>query len=393
MYLDHFGLNEHPFQLTPDSHFLYLSAHHMRAKAYMDYTVWRRDGFVVITGEVGAGKTTLIHKLLSEVDGNVELIRIFQTQLDEVEFLQAILVELGFEPELIRNKSKVELLNQLNVYLLDTYSKGKHVVLIVDEAQNLSPKVLEEIRLLSGLEPDKEKILNIILVGQPQLNDTLSRPDLEQLVQRIRLRFHVGALNVEDTARYIEHRLHVAGAKRNLFDNATLPTIQEYTGGIPRRINILCDTALICAFADGVDTVTPHILQESIDELQWTPVRPKKARQSNAAGDTGEYDDAMQIAQAQGSSLQAPPFNAGNDQWANLFSLTLKMLSDMTTRMERIDARMETLERLVDTRETTQRSATGPRPYRPDEAERGNRSTDSDTAVAQLDTVNVARTK
>lgn len=390
MYLDHFELTEHPFQLTPDSHFLYLSAHHMRAKAYMDYTVWRRDGFVVITGEVGAGKTTLIHKLLSEVDGNVELIRIFQTQLNEIEFLQTILVEIGFEPDQIKQMSKVELLNQLNVYLLDTYSKGKHVVLIVDEAQNLSPKVLEEIRLLSGLEPDKEKILNIILVGQPQLNDTLSRPDLEQLVQRIRLRFHVGALSEEDTARYIEHRLHVAGAKRNLFDSLTIPTIQEYTGGIPRRINILCDTALICAFADGVDMVTPEILKEAIDELQWTPARPKKERQTKS-GDNAQttHNGIAESAQdLQAAALQAPSFAGGNDQWANLFSLTLKLMSDMSSRMERIDARLEALESMMQ-----QRGATGLRPNRPDDSERVSRNTEADITVAQLDSVNVARNK
>lgn len=348
MYLNFFGLTEQPFQLTPDSHFLYLSGGHMRAKAYMDYTVWKRDGFVVITGEIGAGKTTLIHKLLSEVEGDVKLIRIFQTQLNEVEFLQAMLIELGFESGHLKDHGKVELLSLLNTYLLDSYSQGKHVVLIVDEAQNLSPKVLEEIRMLSGLESEKEKILNIILVGQPELNDTLSRPDMEQLVQRIRLRFHVGALSQDETWEYIVHRLTVAGCTEgDIFDKDVLSLIYKYTGGIPRKINILCDTALICAFADSVKRVDETVMKEAINELQWQPVAAKSPRPAQSRSARLEADAIADLLNQHGESA-TPSFIAGSDQWAQLFSLVLHLLGDMSSRMGNVDEKLQHLEALLE---------------------------------------------
>ena len=348
MYLNFFGLNEQPFQLTPDSQYLYLSGSHMRAKAYMDYTVWKRDGFVVITGEIGAGKTTLIHKLLSEVEGDVKIIRIFQTQLDEIQFLQAMLVELGYEPSNLKGSGKVELLSLLNDHLLQSYSEGKHIVLIVDEAQNLSPKVLEEIRMLSGLEPDKEKILNIILVGQPELNDTLSRPDMEQLVQRIRLRFHVSALSQEETWEYIVHRLRVAGSPEgDLFDPEVLTTVYNYTGGIPRKINILCDTALICAFADSAQRVTETVMQEAVSELQWKPVAERVKAPETTAADFYAQSDAFGTPSARDNTGSAPNFAGREDQWGKLFSLVLRMMSDMSFRMKRVDERLERLESML----------------------------------------------
>lgn len=347
MYLNFFGLNEQPFQLTPDSQYLYLSGSHMRAKAYMDYTVWKRDGFVVITGEIGAGKTTLIHKLLSEVEADVKLVRIFQTQLNEIEFIQAMLVELGFDSANLKGHGKVELLSLLNDYLLESYSIGKHVVLIVDEAQNLSPKVLEEIRMLSGLEPDKEKILNVILVGQPELNDTLSRPDMEQLVQRIRLRFHVGALSQDETWEYIVHRLKVAGSlKGDIFEHEVLPIIYAYTGGIPRKINILCDTALICAFADSAHHVNETVMNEAIAELQWKPFAERKLAGRPADASLLPQDDLF--TSSSGYNIgSAPGFSGGDDQWGKLFSLVLRMMSDMSFRMKRVDERLLKLESML----------------------------------------------
>src|SRR5258706_10235479 len=198
MYLEYFGLSAKPFGLTPDSGFLFMSEPHSRAKAYMDYTVWNRDGFVVITGEIGSGKTTLIQKLLSELDENVLVAKIFQTQLNEVEFLQAVLVEFGLNPF---NAKKVELIDMLNSFLIEHFLKGKQIVLIVDDAHNLSIKVLEEIRMLAGLETRKEKILHVILVGQPHLNDMLDSPDMEQLMQRIKLRDYIRALSHQQLGR------------------------------------------------------------------------------------------------------------------------------------------------------------------------------------------------
>ena len=271
MYYETFGLKEAPFQLTPDSNFLFLSKAHKRAKAYMDYGVWKRDGFIVITGEIGSGKTTLINKLLSEVEKDVEIIRIFQTQLTVIEFLQAMLTELGYGYDEMFTLGKVQLLHKLNHYLLDAYSKSRHVVLIVDEGQNLCAKVLEEIRMLSGLEVEKEKLLNIILVGQPEMNEVLDHPRMAQLVQRIRLRFHVGPLKDDETVEYIMHRLMVAGAAKNssIFHKDTYSTIQKHTGGIPRKINVLCDTAMVCAFADDKTTIGMKELNDALFELQW----------------------------------------------------------------------------------------------------------------------------
>src|SRR5690606_22991433 len=192
MYLEFFGLSEHPFRLTPDADFLYMSKAHARAKAYMDYTVLSRDGFVVVTGEIGSGKTTLINKLVAELPDDVVVAKIFQTQLNEIEFLQALLIEFGIEAYAT---GKTERLNQLNDLLIDCYRQDLRVLLIIDEAQNLGDKVLEEVRLLSGLETNKEKLMSIILTGQPELAKMIDSPHMEQLAQRVRLRFHLNTLS------------------------------------------------------------------------------------------------------------------------------------------------------------------------------------------------------
>ncbi|MBT8102858.1 MAG: AAA family ATPase [Gammaproteobacteria bacterium] len=266
-YLEHFGLAEQPFRLTPDPDFIYWSKQHARAKAYMESTIWLADGFVVITGEIGSGKTTLLQSFISELEDDVVYAVVSQTQLTATQFLQAVLTEFGFKPF---NMRKVELLDMLNMFLIEQYSNGKKVVLIVDEAQNLTRKVLEEIRLISGIETHKEKVLRIILAGQPELRDNLNSPSLKQLVQRVRLRFHLSALDRRETREYIEHRLSVAGRKRNdLFTDDSLEVIQRFTDGVPRLVNTLCDTALLCAFADEKKVVgTPDVLA-AVNELDW----------------------------------------------------------------------------------------------------------------------------
>ena len=267
MYLDLFKLHELPFRLTPDPQFLYLSKHHARAKAYMESTIWFTDGFVVITGEIGSGKTTLIETFLKELEKDVVVAQINQTQVSAIEFLQSVLVQFGFQP--FRMK-KAELLSTLNEFLVEQYANGRRVLLIVDEAQNLSNKVLEEIRLLSGVETTKEKVLRIILAGQPELNDKLNSEMLIQLAQRIRLRFHLTALSKTDTQLYIQHRLEVAGSQgRQIFDPECYPVIFRYTGGIPRLVNTLCDTSMMAAFAQDRDVVKLDDMKAAIDELQW----------------------------------------------------------------------------------------------------------------------------
>ncbi len=209
MYLDPFKLKELPFRLSPDPQFLYLSKQHARAKAYMESTIWFTDGFVVITGEIGSGKTTLIESFLKEIQSDVVIAQINQTQVSAVDFLQAVLVQFGFSPFKMK---KAELIATLNNFLIEQYAAGRKVLLIVDEAQNLSMRVLEEIRLLSGVETTKEKVLRIILAGQPELNEKLDAPELIQLTQRIRLRFHLTTLSAQEMRAYIQHRLEVAGA-------------------------------------------------------------------------------------------------------------------------------------------------------------------------------------
>jgi type II secretory pathway predicted ATPase ExeA len=216
MYLEHFQLKELPFRLSPDPAFLYLSQIHSRAKAYMESTIWFTDGFVVITGEIGSGKTTLIETVLKELEHDVVVAQINQTQISPIEFLQTLLAQFGFSPFRMR---KAELLATLNQFLVEQYANGRKVLLVVDEAQNLSNKVLEEVRLLSGVESTKEKVLRIILAGQPELSDKLDSPELVQLKQRVRLRFHLTALSEPDAAEYMRHRLRVAGAgDREIFE-------------------------------------------------------------------------------------------------------------------------------------------------------------------------------
>ena len=267
MYLELFKLHELPFRLSPDPQFLYLSKQHARAKAYMESTIWFTDGFVVITGEIGAGKTTLIETFLRELQTDVVVAQINQTQLSPTAFLQTVLVQFGFSPF---NMKKPEVLATLNQFLIEQHDAGRKVLLIIDEAQNLSYRVLEEIRMLSGVETTKEKVLRIILAGQPELNEKLNSRELVQLTQRVRLRFHLTALSSAETIAYIDHRLEVAGSQgRRIFAEETYPTIYKYTGGVPRLINTLCDTCMMAAFGRESDAVTAEDVDAAIRELQW----------------------------------------------------------------------------------------------------------------------------
>ena len=294
MYLEHFGLTELPFRLSPDPVFLYLSKHHARAKAYMESTIWFTDGFVVITGEVGSGKTTLIETFLSELEKDVVVAQVNQTQVSPIQFLQSVLVQFGFSP--FRMK-KAELLATLNQFLIEQYASGRKVLLIVDEAQNLSNRVLEEIRLLSGVETTKEKVLRIILAGQPEMNEKLDSPELVQLVQRVRLRFHLTALSEEDLRAYVLHRLEVAGSHNvQLFAEETFPLLYRYTGGVPRLINTLCDTALMGAFALERTSIGFEEVQAAIDELDWVEFSARTNRMQQMQESRHEPDHDSQLA-------------------------------------------------------------------------------------------------
>ena len=288
MYCDLFQLKEPPFRLTPDPQFLFASKQHARAKAYMESTIWLADGFVVITGEIGSGKTTLIESFLAEVPADIVVAHISQTQLSPVEFLQAVLVEFGFKPF---RKRKVELLAMLKDFLIEQYAAGKKLLLVIDEAQNLSRKVLEELRLLSGLESQKEKLIRIIIAGQPELSRKLDSPRLQQLTQRVRLRFHLSALSKRETHEYITHRLNVAGANgRTIFSESACDMVFRYAGGVPRLVNVLCDTALLCAFGDEQTQVDDKIVKAAADELQWVEYS-ERLREQELHGATGQFSE------------------------------------------------------------------------------------------------------
>jgi type II secretory pathway predicted ATPase ExeA len=291
MYSELFQLREPPFRLSPDPDFLYLSKAHSRAKAYMESTIWFNDGFVVITGEIGSGKTTLIETLLREMEKDVVVAQISQTQVSPVEFLQSVLAQFGFTPFKMK---KAELLATLNTFLIEQYTARRKVVLIVDEAQNLSLATLEEIRLLSGIETTKDKVLRIILAGQPELNAALDSPELVQLTQRVRLRFHLSALSPDDTRGYILHRLEVAGSGgREIFADDCFPLIYRYTGGIPRLINSLCETAMMAAYTQDRDHVLREDVQAAIDELRWKErgkgEAPTAGHEADPASSTGRF--------------------------------------------------------------------------------------------------------
>jgi general secretion pathway protein A len=290
MYIETFKLRELPFRLSPDPQFLYLSRAHARAKAYMESTIWFTDGFVVVTGEIGSGKTTLIESFLRQLDSDVVIAQINQTQVNAVEFLQSVLVQFGFSPFKMK---KAELIATLNSFLIEQYAAGRKVLLIIDEAQNLSLKVLEEIRMLSGIESTKEKVLRIILAGQPELNEKLDSPELVQLTQRIRLRFHLGTLSREDLRSYVRHRLDVAGADgREIFAEDAFPELYKYTGGVPRLVNTLCDTAMMAAFNEDRDFVTPGDIASAVNELQWSEYATRAnaiaARAANGSHTSGD---------------------------------------------------------------------------------------------------------
>jgi type II secretory pathway predicted ATPase ExeA len=284
MYLNAYGFTRHPFRVTPDAEAMYLSPGHARAKAYLDYALVSGDGFVVITGEIGAGKTTLLNQFVGELGQETLLARIDQTQLSEAELLEAILAALGVEPD---RGGKVSVMQQLREFLLEQARADRRVVIAIDEAQCLDTKALEELRLLSGIELHQVKVATLILLGQPELDRVLNLPELEQLAQRVRLRFHLRALEGEEIRNYLAHRLLAAGTHRtDLFTDDVFPVIERYTGGIPRLINSLCDMALLTAYVDEQSQVTGEIVEAAAAELNWPLFSARARRTAGESKDT-----------------------------------------------------------------------------------------------------------
>lgn len=248
MYSSFFGLIEDPFNLTPDPKFLYLSAQHREALNHLIYGINERKGFIVISGGIGTGKTTICRAMLASLDQKVDSALIFNSYVTDIELLETINQEFGIGMEGLE-RGKKNYIDALNRFLLDSYAAGRNAIIMIDEAQNLSNEALEQIRMLSNLETEKEKLLQIVLVGQPELQERLKSPALKQLNERITVRYDLRPLDEDDVKKYIDHRLEVAGNRGNLnFSDAACRRIYRHSSGNPRRINAVCDRALLIAF-------------------------------------------------------------------------------------------------------------------------------------------------
>jgi len=267
MYLTFFGLNEKPFAITPDPRYLYLSERHAEALAHLLYGINEAGGFVQLTGEVGTGKTTIVRSLLAQTPKNAEIALILNPKMTAPEFLLTICEELGIGVPDSALGSLKDLVDILSQYLLRAHAAGHRVVVVVDEAQNLSPEVLEQVRLLTNLETNTQKLLQIILIGQPELRELLARNELRQLAQRITGRYHLNPLSQEETAAYVRHRLRVAGATSDIFAPGALGAVFRLSQGVPRVINVICDRALLGAYSLDRHRVTAALVRNAAAEV------------------------------------------------------------------------------------------------------------------------------
>lgn len=267
MYESFYGLKEKPFSITSNPSYLFLSRRHREALAALRYGIEERLGFIEITGEIGTGKTTICRALLNQLDQNIKTAFVFNSNLTERQLMETIVEDLGIK---IAKPNRINLFLELNRFLIDQLANNNNVVLIIDEAQNLSMRLLEQIRMLSNLEAENEKLLQIILVGQPELREKLQMHSLRQLRQRIAVRFHITALDEEETTQYIQHRLGLAGA--NGAGPAFLPEacaeIYRFSNGTPRLINIVCDKALLLGFVRGEKSINAEMISKCIREIE-----------------------------------------------------------------------------------------------------------------------------
>jgi general secretion pathway protein A len=295
MYLDYFGFQREPFNITPDTSFLFLSRRHKEALAALRYGIDQRKGFIALTGEIGCGKTTICRVLLNTIDRQkTRIALILNPQLSDLELLQSINAEFGLPDQ---STSKRELMEALNRFLLEEYAKGHNAALLIDESQRLSAQALEQVRLISNLETETAKLIQIALIGQPELEDMLNLPELEQLNQRITVRCHIDPLNQEEIEEYIKHRLEVAQAKSApLFHKRALRKIFEQTRGVPRRVNVLCDRILLVTFVSEAAEVSEEIVIQAIKEVRGSErPRRRKSTKSITPPPDGELSDELDL--------------------------------------------------------------------------------------------------
>ncbi len=266
MYLSYYDLREAPFNITPDPRFLFFSAKHQEAYNHLLYGIRERKGFIELTGEVGAGKTTLCRKLLEDLGPTYNTALILNPCLTIDLLLRAIVEEFNLP---VSGSDRLSYTQALNQFVLDQASRGHDVVVIIDEAQDLSDELLEQVRLLSNLETDRQKLMQIVLMGQTELRDKLAQPSLRQLRQRITVRYHLAPLDVRETGYYINHRLTLAGANnRPQFDDAAIKLVHKYSNGVPRLINAVADKALLAGFVTQTDVITKKLVGLAVEELQ-----------------------------------------------------------------------------------------------------------------------------
>ncbi len=281
MYNHYFSLKQAPFSIAPDPRYLFMSERHREALAHLLYGVGSGGGFVLLTGEIGAGKTTVCRCFIEQIPDDCALGYIFNPKLNALELLQSVCDE--FHLAVAHSDSIKPYVDAINDYLLASHAQGKHNVLVIDEAQNLSAEVLEQLRLLTNLETNERKLLQVILIGQPELRTMLAQPELEQLAQRVIARYHLGPLSEPETASYIAHRMAVAGATSTPFPRRLLARVHQLTRGVPRRINLLCDRALLGAYVENEREVTPRILARAAAEVFADAALPKPPRKALVA--------------------------------------------------------------------------------------------------------------
>ena len=357
MYEAFYGLTAKPFQLNPDPSFYFASKQHRRAKAYLEYGVSRNEGFIVITGEIGAGKTMVLRSLIEGLNGsNVITGHLVTTQLGAEDTLRMVGAAFGFR---VKDVPKSELLITLEAFLISQTSKGKRCLLIVDEAQNLTPRAVEELRMLSNFQFGNQALLQSFLVGQPEFRETLQQPEMEQFRQRVAATCHIGPLDADETRGYIEHRLKCAGAKaKPSFEPAAYASIHVATGGIPRRINAVCDRLLLAGFLAGRPHITEADVAEVVREFEQENQVPARAQRPAMAGANGPHMpggmagalldvdlSAVQLGSAEADAMSQQIASLTADQRGD----QLQRLERSLVRLERINVQtLAMLQKLVD---------------------------------------------
>jgi general secretion pathway protein A len=340
MYEAFYGLASKPFQLNPDPNFFFGSKQHRRAKAYLEYGVSRNEGFIVITGEIGAGKTTVLRSLIEGLHGsNVITGHLVTTQLGAEDTLRMVGAAFGFR---VKDVPKSELLITLEAFLISQTSKGKRCLLIVDEAQNLSAKAVEELRMLSNFQFGNQALLQSFLIGQPEFREILQRPEMEQFRQRVAATCHIGPLDADETQRYIEHRLKCAGASdKPTFEPAAFDAIHRATSGIPRRVNSLCDRLLLLGFLGNKTHLTAEDVAEVVREFAAESTVPGKPAPvaATAGGDTQMVATAADL-DVDLSKLKLE-IGEAETMGKQLAQLTADQRSDQLQRLERSLLRLE----------------------------------------------------